>query len=72
MYWYGIPDPATGNNLASCIWTDREAARRASRLPFHREAAEHAKWAYREFELSRYAVVKKKGESKVRVEEWKD
>lgn len=72
MYWYGVPDPHTGANLATCIWSSREDAKRASRLPLHREAAALAKDVYHSFELSRYAVVKRKGEHRLRLEEWRD
>lgn len=70
MYWYGTPDPISGMNLATCIWTDRESARSASKLPRHREAVKHAALAYSSFELSRYCVVKVAGESGVRIEAW--
>lgn len=72
MYWYGVPDPGTGANLATCVWTSREDAVEASRLPMHRLAAVCARDAYQSFELSRYAVVKRRGEEKVRIEEWND
>ncbi|KAF2148845.1 hypothetical protein K461DRAFT_324308 [Myriangium duriaei CBS 260.36] len=68
MYWYGIPDSRTGNNLATCIWTSREHAKVASRLPTHKMAAKLAQDAYQSFELSRYAVVKRKGETGVHIQ----
>ena len=72
MYWYGVPDSVTGANLATCIWTTQEHARMASKLPLHREAVRHAADAYESFDLSRYAVVKRKGEEGVRIEPWRD
>lgn len=72
MYFYGTPDPATGVNLATCIWSSRADARKASALPMHRLAVEHAKKAYGWFELERYAVVKRRGEQGVRIEPWVD
>ncbi|PWN29417.1 hypothetical protein BDZ90DRAFT_230291 [Jaminaea rosea] len=70
-YWYGEPDEETGDNLATCIWTDRESAVRASKLPRHRQAVRHAGRAYEEFRLGRYKVVKKAGERNVTVEKWR-
>lgn len=70
MYWYGSPNPITGHNLATCIWTNRQDAIRASSLPLHARAAAHALKAYESFELNRYALRKVKGETQLRVEEW--
>ncbi|KAI9720982.1 MAG: hypothetical protein M1828_005454 [Chrysothrix sp. TS-e1954] len=66
MYWYGTPD-AAGNNLATCIWTDKESAKVASRLPKHREAVQHAIKAYQSFDLSEFRVEKREGECQFRV-----
>lgn len=70
MYWYGRPSAKTGHNLATCIWTSRQEAIKASSLPLHARAAVHSRKAYESFELSRYAVRKVKGETKLRIEEW--
>lgn len=70
FYWYGVPDILTGFNMATCIWTDPASARVASDLPKHNIAKEHARLAYATFDLSRYAVIKVKGELGVRVEPW--
>lgn len=70
MYFYGAPDAETGVNLATCIWSSRGDARKASKLPMHRLAVEHARKAYAWFELERYAVVKREGEDGVTIEEW--
>lgn len=70
MYWYGTPNAQTGHNLATCIWTNRQDAIRASSLPLHARAAAHALQAYDSFELNRYALRKVKGEAKLRLEEW--
>ena len=70
MYFYGSPDPDTGVNLATCVWSSRDDARIASRLPMHRLAVEHARKAYAWFELERYAVVKRQGEEGVVIEAW--
>lgn len=70
MYFYGAPDAVTGSNLATCIWTSREAAIAASALPLHAKATAHARKAYESFELSRYRVVKIAGETGLRIEAW--
>ncbi|EPQ27803.1 uncharacterized protein PFL1_04548 [Pseudozyma flocculosa PF-1] len=72
MYWYGAPDPKTGENLATCIWTNRRDAIRASRLELHGKAARLARDAYDVYDLTRYTVRKKAGEEKLSVEEWRD
>lgn len=70
MYWYGRPSEQTGHNLATCIWTSRSDAIKASSLPLHARAAVHSRKAYESYELSRYALRKVKGERKLRLEEW--
>ncbi|KAJ9120377.1 hypothetical protein QFC24_005334 [Naganishia onofrii] len=67
MYWYGEPD-VQGNNVATCIWTGRDAATRASRLQRHRLAAGLAGQVYESYELVRYCVVKAAGETGLRIE----
>ena len=70
MYWYGAPDPATGENLATCIWTDRASAVKASKLPKHGVAARHSRSAYSTYDLTRYRVRKVAGELTLRIEQW--
>ncbi|KAK0555081.1 hypothetical protein OC846_000178 [Tilletia horrida] len=70
MYWYGAPHPITGENLATCVWTSRSDAIQASSLPFHAEAAAHSLPAFRVFDLTRYAVRKRRGETKVHIDVW--
>lgn len=70
MYWYGAPSPTSGHNLATCIWTSRQDAMRASRLPLHARAAAHSAKAYESFELSRYALRKVSSETRLRLEAW--
>ncbi|KAL9049882.1 MAG: hypothetical protein Q9162_006966 [Coniocarpon cinnabarinum] len=66
MYYYGVPD-GEGRNIATCIWSDAESARRASKLARHREAVGLATGAYEWFELRRYGVLKVEGETGVRI-----
>jgi len=68
VYWYGVPDPATGENLATCIWTSRALAIKANSLPMHATAARFAKEAYALYDLERYTVKKLAGETKLRIE----
>lgn len=70
MYWYGKPSEKTGHNLATCIWTSRAEAIKASSLPLHARAAVHSRKAYESFELNRYAIRKVQGETRLRLEEW--
>ncbi|CAO1627356.1 unnamed protein product [Parajaminaea phylloscopi] len=70
LYWYGTPSATTGENLATCIWTTREAAVKASALPDHAKAVLHSIPAYAKFDLSRYRLVKVRGETGLRVEAW--
>lgn len=70
MYWYGRPSEKTGHNLATCIWTSRVEAIKASSLPLHARAAIHSRKAYESFELNRYALRKVQGETRLRLEEW--
>ncbi|KAG1890209.1 hypothetical protein F4604DRAFT_1914763 [Suillus subluteus] len=35
MYWYGVPNPKTGMNLATCIWQSRKHAVAANSRPHH-------------------------------------
>lgn len=70
LYWYGLPSATTRENLATCIWTSREDAVKASSLPEHSKAATHSAPAYEKYELSRYKVVKRRGETGLRIEPW--
>ncbi|CAD6899753.1 unnamed protein product [Tilletia controversa] len=70
MYWYGAPHQVTGENLATCVWTSRQDAIQASNLPYHAEAAAHSLPAFRVFDLTRYAVRKVRGETKLRIDTW--
>ena len=72
MYWYGSPNPSTGANLATCIWTSRTAAIEASKLPLHKKAAQYAAPSYERYDLVRYKVVKLPRETKLRIEAWTD
>lgn len=68
MYWYGVPNVA-GENVATCVWTSREEAIKASRLARHRAAASLAGGVYETYEVVRYILKVDKGS--VSVEAWK-
>lgn len=69
-YAYGTPHPSTGDNLATCLWTSRDAAVAATRGPKHKEAVAWVGDAYEEYKLERYVVRKARGEDTLRVEDW--
>jgi hypothetical protein len=71
VYWYGVPNPQ-GDNVATCLWASRSAAREASGLEMHRLAAGLASGVYERYELVRYCVRKEEGETQLRVEVWED
>ena len=68
LYWYGIPHPETGLNLATCIWQSRAHAIAANSKPHHVRAMRLAAASYERYELARYRLRKVKGESVLRVE----
>ncbi|KAG8936790.1 hypothetical protein FRC03_007600 [Tulasnella sp. 419] len=70
MYWYGVPDPTTGLNLATCIWQSRAHAVAANRRPHHIRAVKLAAASYEIYNLERYVLRKQKGEKGVNVEEF--
>ncbi|TKY88973.1 hypothetical protein EX895_002214 [Sporisorium graminicola] len=70
MYWYGSPNPSTGANLATCIWTSRTAAIAASQLPLHHKAARYAAPSYQRYDLIRYKLVKYPHDARLRIEAW--
>ncbi|TFK25721.1 hypothetical protein FA15DRAFT_589948 [Coprinopsis marcescibilis] len=70
MYWYGIPNPQTGMNLATCIWQSRKHAAAANSRPHHINAMRLAAQSYEVYALSRYRLRKVKGETGVTVEEY--
>ncbi|KAH6910428.1 hypothetical protein BKA70DRAFT_1221026 [Coprinopsis sp. MPI-PUGE-AT-0042] len=68
MYWYGLPNPRTGMNLATCIWQSRKHASAANSRPHHIKAMRLAALSYEVYALHRYKLVKVKGERGVTVE----
>lgn len=70
MYWYGIPNPETGMNLATCIWQSRKHAIAANSRPHHLQAMKLAASSYEIYRLERYRLSKREGERGVVVEEY--
>ncbi|KAI0311984.1 hypothetical protein OF83DRAFT_1148272 [Amylostereum chailletii] len=68
LYWYGTPDPATGLNLATCIWQSRAHAVAANARPHHIKAMRLAAASYERYDLERYRLVKPRGQRGVTVE----
>jgi len=67
MYWYGIPEKATGHNLATCIWQTRAHALVANSRPNHIHAARLAVSSYETFQLERYTLRKTAGSRRLEV-----
>lgn len=68
MYWYGVPDPETGMNLATCIWQSRKHAVAANSHPHHIRAMMLAAASYEIYTLERHKLRKVRGERGVTVE----
>ncbi|KAF9222503.1 hypothetical protein BS17DRAFT_708297 [Gyrodon lividus] len=70
MYWYGIPNPQTGMNLATCIWQSRKHAIAANSRLHHIRAMKLAAVSYDVYTLERYRLSKVKGENGIIVEDF--
>lgn len=68
LYWYGVPNPKTGMNLATCIWQSRKHAVVANSQPHHLKAVRLAAAAYEVYALERHVLRKVKGETGVTIE----
>ncbi|PPQ98622.1 hypothetical protein CVT24_003955 [Panaeolus cyanescens] len=68
LYWYGIPNPKTGMNLATCIWQSRKHASAANSRPHHIKAMRLAANAYQVYNLERYVLRKTAGEPGVSIQ----
>ncbi|KAL9625404.1 MAG: hypothetical protein Q9160_000467 [Pyrenula sp. 1 TL-2023] len=51
-YWFGHPDERR-RNLATCIWTTKDAATEGGKGPWHRKARQAASKVYKEIEFGR-------------------
>jgi hypothetical protein len=68
MYWYGVPDPEMGMNLATCVWQSRKHAIAASSRPYHIKAMRLAADSFEVYELGRYILRKRAGQTGVTIE----
>ncbi|TDL26121.1 hypothetical protein BD410DRAFT_895548 [Rickenella mellea] len=68
LYWYGVPDPETGLNLATCIWQSRSHAIAANSRPHHIRAMRLAKDSYEVYTLERHTLRKVPGQAHVTIE----
>lgn len=67
MYWYGVPDPESGMNLATCIWQSRKHAVAANSRPHHIKAMKLAAQSYQVYTLERHILRKDKGNTSVEI-----
>jgi hypothetical protein len=67
MYWYGIPDPDTGINLATCVWQSRAHAIAAHSRPHHIQAMRLAASSYERYDLERWTLSKTAGSRRLEV-----
>jgi hypothetical protein len=72
MYWYGVPHPVSGHNLATCIWQSRKHAIAANSQPKHIQAARLAAKSYEFYSLEKFVLRKVKGKVGVEVESFVD
>ena len=72
LYWYGIPHPETGMNLATCIWQSRKHASAANSRPHHINAMRLAAQSYEVYTLERYKLQKVYGEEGVTIQPFTD
>ncbi|KAK7057200.1 hypothetical protein R3P38DRAFT_3168709 [Favolaschia claudopus] len=68
LYWYGIPNQATGMNLATCIWQSRKHAIAANSRPHHIQAMRLAAASYEVYDLERHVLRKAAGSTGVTIE----
>jgi hypothetical protein len=67
MYWYGVPDPETGLNLATCVWQSRTHALAAYSQPYHVQAMRVAAASYESYHLERWTLRKTVGSRRLEV-----
>ena len=67
MYWYGIPHPETGVNLATCVWQTRAHAIAANSRPDHIRAMRLAGSSYELYEMQRWTLRKTIGSRRLEV-----
>ncbi|KZV95131.1 hypothetical protein EXIGLDRAFT_834510 [Exidia glandulosa HHB12029] len=68
LYWYGVPDPESGLNTATCIWQSRKHAIAATSRPHHMRAMKLAAASYDVYSLERHVLRKRRGETGLHIE----
>jgi len=68
-YWFGSADEEN-RNLATCIWRNREDARRGGLGPWHKKARLAARELYAEIKFTTWKLVISDGAEKLWIEEW--
>lgn len=55
-YWYGVADPVSGHNLATCWWRSAEDARRGGTGKLHRESIAKTRDWYSLWKVEQYVL----------------
>lgn len=53
-WWQNPPDSTTRKNLATCVWTNWDHAKRAGSLPMHAKAMSATRDSYEKWSVERY------------------
>lgn len=56
-YWYGVPDDEHAQNLATCLWTNKEDAVKGGGGKKHREGMNKVKSWYKHWKVEEYEVL---------------
>ncbi|KAI9778925.1 MAG: hypothetical protein M1835_004809 [Candelina submexicana] len=70
-YFFGVPDTA-GRNLATCVWRDRDDAKRGGAGEGHRQAMRATAGLYTEWKVERLRLNIEKGAYEWSIVEWVD
>ncbi|KAI9808639.1 MAG: hypothetical protein M1825_003790 [Sarcosagium campestre] len=70
-YWFGVPDES-GRNLATCLWRNREDAKRGSAGAGHQRAMMATRGFYTEWKLERLRFTIGDGAQHWSIDEWED
>ncbi|KAI9722295.1 MAG: hypothetical protein M1812_001767 [Candelaria pacifica] len=70
-YFFGVPD-VNGRNLATCVWRDRDDAKRGGAGEGHRRAMRATAGLYTEWKVERLRLAIEKGAHEWSIVEWFD
>lgn len=68
-YWFGTPDRNL-RNLATCIWRNRDDARKGGTGPAHKEAIKAVRTMYAEWRIDQHRLIIRDGVSSWDLVEW--